>query len=199
MRIGLSEVESRVIEAEYKARLADAGAVREKLTARAEVDVVSYHDTYFDDPSESLSAAGREFRLRTVRNAEGSTRHLLTFKDAAVDQETGSKPEYETDVDQRDAMEQIIRRLGYRPKISFTKQCENHGFTAAGREMLATVVTIPEIDGTFLELETLVEAEDDLGNALADLRTVLAALGVSPDQLTTELYTDAVTASRHTG
>ncbi|WP_433683407.1 class IV adenylate cyclase [Nocardia sp. CA-119907] len=187
-----------MIEAEYKARLTDAGAVREKLAARAKADVVSYHDMYFDDPSESFTATGREFRLRTIRNEEGALRHLLTFKDAAVDEESASKPEYETDVVQRDAMEQIIRRLGYRPKISFTKQCENHRFTAAGREMLATVVTVPEIQGTFLELETLVETEGDLGNALADLRTVLTALGVSSDQLTTELYTDAVNASRRT-
>nr|WP_051022681.1 CYTH domain-containing protein [Nocardia pneumoniae] len=96
-------------------------------------------------------------------------------------------------------MEQIIRRLGYRPQISFTKQCENHQFTAAGREMLATVVTVPEIEGTFLELETQVDTEEDLDNALADLRAVLAVLGISSDQLTTELYTDAVAASRRTG
>ncbi|WP_433732713.1 class IV adenylate cyclase [Nocardia sp. CA-129566] len=197
-RIKLSEMEPRVIEAEYKARLADAGAVRDKLAALTTADVVSYHDTYFDDLDESLTATGREFRLRTIRNEEGALRHLLTFKDAAVDQETASKPEYETVVDQRDAIEQIIQRLGYQPKISFTKQCENHRFIAAGREMLATVVTVPEIHGTFLELETLVDTEDDLDNALADLRTVLTALEVSSDQLTTELYTDAVRASRHT-
>ncbi|MFE9323619.1 class IV adenylate cyclase [Nocardia sp. NPDC052278] len=185
-----------MIEAEYKARLTDADAVREKLVARADVDVVSYHDIYFDDADKSLTATGREFRLRTVRSGDGSARHFLTFKDAAVEQESGSKPEYETDVSRRDVMEQIIARLGYRPQISFTKQCENHRFTAAGREMLATVVTVPEIDGTFLELETQVDTEDDLASALADLRTVLAALGVSPDQLTTELYTEAVAASR---
>lgn len=185
-----------MIEAEYKARLADADAVREKLAARAEADAVSYQDTYFDDPSHSLTATDREFRLRTVRNKEGSARHILTFKGAAVDHENGAKPEYETEVNQRDAMEQIIRKLGYRPQISFTKQCENYRFIAAGREMLATVVTVPEIDGTFLELETLVDTEDDLGNALADLRKVLAALGVTSDQLITELYTDAVKAGR---
>lgn len=169
------------------------------MATHAGTDVVSYQDTYFDDTDNSLTATVREFRLRTVRNDNGSARHILTLKDAAVDQETGSKPEYETDVNQRDTMEQIIRQLGYQPTISFTKHCENHRFTAAGREMLATVVTVPEIDGTFLELETLVNTEDDLGNALADLRTVLAELGVSSDQLTTELYTDAVNASRRVG
>ncbi|WP_067478633.1 class IV adenylate cyclase [Nocardia amamiensis] len=188
-----------MIEAEYKARLTDADAVRAELAARAEVDVVSYHDVYFDDPGESLTATGREFRLRSVRSGDGSSRHLITFKDPAVDLETGSKPEYETEVSRWDMMEQIIGRLGYRPWISFTKQCENYRFIAVGRDMLATVVTVPEINGTFLELETQIETEGDLDSALADLRTVLAALGISPDQLTTELYTDAVAASRDTG
>ncbi|QIS19280.1 class IV adenylate cyclase [Nocardia terpenica] len=185
-----------MIEAEYKARLTDTDAVREKLTARAVAEVVSYHDVYFDDPSESLTATGREFRLRTIHGDDGSTRHLITFKDPAVESESGSKPEYETNVDQRDMMEQIITRLGYQRLISFTKKCENHRFTAVGHDILATIVTVPEIDGTFLELETHVDTTDDLDNALADLRTVLATLGVSPDQLTTELYTDAIATSR---
>ncbi|ATL71762.1 class IV adenylate cyclase [Nocardia terpenica] len=188
-----------MIEAEYKARLMDADAVRKKLTERAVTEVVSYHDVYFDDPGESLTATGRELRLRTIHSDDGSTRHLLTFKDPAVESGSGSKPEYETDVEQRDMMEQIITRLGYQRLISFTKKCENHRFTAAGRDMLATIVTIPEIDGTFLELETHIDTTDDLDNALADLRIVLAAVGVSPDQLTTELYTDAVAASRRKG
>jgi adenylate cyclase class 2 len=185
-----------MIEAEYKARLTDVDAVREKLTARAPTECVYYHDTYFDDGDESLTRTDREFRLRTIGSVnDGSFRHLLTFKDAAVDRVTGSKPEYETTVSGREETEQIIERLGYRPWISFTKQCENHRFTAAGRELLATIVTVPEIDGTFLELETLVATEDDLDAALADLRAVLSDLGVSLDQLTTELYTDAVAAS----
>ncbi|MBF6066191.1 hypothetical protein IU500_35345 [Nocardia terpenica] len=105
-----------MIEAEYKARLTDADAVRKKLTDR----------------------------------------HLLTFKDPAVDSGSGSKPEFETDVKQRDMMEQIV--------------------------------TVSKIDGTFLELETHVDATDDLDGALADLRTVLTTLGVSPDQSTSDQH-----------
>ncbi|WP_153412161.1 hypothetical protein [Nocardia macrotermitis] len=66
---------------------------------------------------------------------------------------------------------------------------------SAGRDMLATIVTVPEIAGTFVELETQA-AEQDLQEALADLRTVLAELDISEDELTTELYTDAVAEAR---
>lgn len=183
-----------MIEAEYKARLGDPTGVREQLDKLADGEVVVYHDTYFDLPDRSLTEQGRELRLRSIVGAQGS-QYVLTFKDAAVDAATRSKPEFETIVSDRDSTEAIVRGLGYAPSIAFTKRCENYRFTAAAREMVASIVTVPEIDGEFLELETLAPA-DDLGEALADLRQVLSDLGVRTDQLTTELYTDAVTRSR---
>jgi hypothetical protein len=38
--------------------------------------------------------------------------------------------------------------------VSFEKHCTNYRFRVEGRDLLATVVTVPELDGTFLELET---------------------------------------------
>ncbi|MFX0575742.1 class IV adenylate cyclase [Nocardia nepalensis] len=184
-----------MIEAEYKAKLTNPDSVRARLKERADAENVSYRDVYFDTEDNELGRADREFRLRTITGA-GETRHLLTFKDSAVDAATGSKPEFETVVGEREALEEIIAQLGYIPMIELTKHCENFRFTSTGHELLATVVTVPEIDGTFLELETQA-TEEDLHAALADLRTVLAELGVSEDQLTTELYTDAVAAVRN--
>jgi adenylate cyclase class 2 len=60
--------------------------------------------------------------------------------------------------------------------------------------MLATVVTVPEIDGTFIELETMAD-ETEVDAALADVQTVLHDLGIA-DDLTTEQYTDAVMQAR---
>ena len=61
--------------------------------------------------------------------------------------------------------------------------------------MLATVVTVPEIDGVFIELETLAD-EEEFPAALGDVRAVLGELGITEDDLTTELYTDAVLRAR---
>jgi adenylate cyclase class 2 len=60
--------------------------------------------------------------------------------------------------------------------------------------MLATLVTVPEIDGTFLEVETI--TDDDLTAALDAVRAVLTDLGIEDHDLTSEQYTDAVIASR---
>ncbi len=61
--------------------------------------------------------------------------------------------------------------------------------------MLATLVRVPELDGTFLEVETMAD-EGDLAAALRDVREVLGELGIGEQDLTTEQYTDAVAARR---
>ncbi|TLG15667.1 class IV adenylate cyclase [Nocardia cyriacigeorgica] len=184
-----------MIEAEYKARLVNPADVRVHLLGRADAEHVEYRDTYFDDPERSLSRSGRECRLRTIIGPDGA-RHLLTFKDPAVDATTGSKPEFETVIGDRAAMERIIERLGLEPVISFSKDCENFRFVAGGRQILATLVSVPELDGHFLELETMVSKDAELPEALRHLESLLAELGVSAEELTTELYTDAVARRR---
>ncbi len=87
--------------------------------------------------------------------------------------------------------------LGYVPTVALEKRCRNYAFEARGRQMLATLVRVPELDGTFLELETLVE-ENDVPRALEDVREVLAELGIGAEDLTREQYTAAVKARRRT-
>ncbi|MCX4616471.1 hypothetical protein [Streptomyces mirabilis] len=54
---------------------------------------------------------------------------------------------------------------------------------------------VPKVDGTFLEVETIVD-EDDVRAALADVCAVLADLGIGPEALTLETYRCAVAAQR---
>ncbi|MFE2044294.1 class IV adenylate cyclase [Streptomyces sp. NPDC059477] len=183
-----------MIEAELKARVHSPEAVMRNLEDRATARVEVYQDTYYDRPDQSLDAADKELRVRTVHGI-GHTRTLLTFKGAAVDTESGSKPEHETYVEDSGAAHAILRGLGYVPVIAFEKRCRNYEFEARDRRMLATFVRVPEIDGTFLEVETLVD-ESGVTAALADVRAVLVELGIGQDDLTRETYTDAVIAQR---
>ncbi|MEU2513932.1 class IV adenylate cyclase [Streptomyces syringium] len=183
-----------MIEAEIKVRVRDPEGVMRQLERLASGRVELYHDTYYDTPGRSLRGAGRELRVRTVHGPDG-TRALLTYKDPRVDDASGSKPEWETRVDAPEAVHAMLRGLGYVPAIAFQKQCRNYEFEAHGRRMLATLVRVPEIEGTFLEVETLVE-NDALPAALDDVRTALDGLGFTERDMTTELYTDAVAAAR---
>ncbi|MET9386648.1 class IV adenylate cyclase [Streptomyces sp. NPDC002928] len=184
-----------MIEAELKARVHSPEAVMRQFDQLATARVEIYQDSYYDRPDGSLEKAGEELRVRTVHGADG-IRTVLTFKSAAVDEDSGSKPEHETRVEDSEAAHAILRGLGYVPVIAFEKRCRNYDFTARGRQMLATLVRVLELDGTFLEVETIVD-EDDVAAALDDIRAVLADLGIGPEDLTRELYTDAVAARRN--
>jgi adenylate cyclase, class 2 len=183
-----------VIEAELKARVRDADALREELRRRADEEISVYRDTYYDLPDGTLTADGRELRVRIVETA-GVRRAILTYKEPAVDSVSGSKPEHETKVADASVIDVMLRGLGMEYLVAFEKRCVNHRFTAKGRDMLATVVTVPEIDGTFIELETVVP-ESETSAALDDVRAVLGELGVADEDLTTEQYTDAVIRAR---
>ncbi|MFB7382750.1 class IV adenylate cyclase [Kitasatospora purpeofusca] len=183
------------IEAELKAVVRDPEHLLKALeerygVGRAEV----YRDTYYDAPDGSLMGEDRELRIRTVHGPD-DTRTVLTYKGARVDVASGSKPEAETRVEDAEAAHEIVRALGFVPRIQFEKRCRNYDFTENGRTFLATLVRVPEIDGTFVELETAASS-DDLSEALAGVRSVLASLGINDADLTTEQYTDAVSAAR---
>ncbi|WP_371652606.1 MULTISPECIES: class IV adenylate cyclase [unclassified Streptomyces] len=183
-----------MIEAELKARVHEPEAVLRRLDERAPSRAEVYQDTYYDTPDGALEARDAELRVRTVHGRD-ETRTVLTYKGARVDEESGSKPEHETRVEDAGAVHAMLRGLGYVPAIAFEKRCRNYAFEARGRRMLATLVRVPEIDGTFVELETLVD-EGDLAAALDDVRAVLGDLGIDAADFTRELYTDAVRARR---
>ncbi|MFJ2864344.1 class IV adenylate cyclase [Kitasatospora sp. NPDC087314] len=184
------------IEAELKAVVRDPEHVLTQLeeqygAGRAEV----YRDTYYDAPDGSLMGADRELRIRTV-HAPDDTRTVLTYKGARVDEASGSKWEAETRVEDSEAVHEIIRGIGFTSRIQFEKRCRNYAFERDGRQCLATLVRVPELDATFIEVETAEATPDGLGAALDTVRAVLVDLGIGEDDLTTELYTDAVAAAR---
>jgi adenylate cyclase, class 2 len=184
-----------MIEAEIKARVRDPASVRDLLRARAPEEASRYWDTYYDLPGKPLTTAGRELRIRVI-DTGAQQRCLLTYKDPAVDEATGSKTETETPIGDPDAMDLVLLSLGYGHLVAFGKHCANYAFTARGRDMLATLVTVPELDRTFLEVEAKTGDQDDLDAALADIRAVLGQLRITDADLTTELYTDAVMRHR---
>lgn len=67
----------------------------------------------------------------------------------------------------------MLRGLGLECIVAFEKHCTNYRFAASGRQMLATVARVPELDGTFIEVETMTH-DDDTGAALADVRALKA-------------------------
>lgn len=183
-----------MIEAELKARACAPDVLSAALGRLARGEPSTYRDTYYDTPDRSLSGSGRELRVRVIE-AGATCRAVLTYKEPAADEASQSKPEYETAVASAGVVDVVLSALGLVRLVAFEKRCVNHRFTVRGRDMLATMVTVPEIDGTFIELETMAD-EGDLEAALGDVRAVLADLGIAEDDLTTDTYTGAVMRAR---
>ncbi|MER7558733.1 CYTH domain-containing protein [Nocardioides sp. NPDC126508] len=188
---------SGLIEVELKAKVSDVDHVRAELERLAPGIDETYHDTYYDLPDETLTARDQELRVRTVTN-DADSRSLLTFKTAPVEKTSGSRPEHETELADPTVADTVLKALGAVELISFRKLCRNHRFEAEGREVMATLVEVPEVEGTYLEVETLAPA-DDVEAGLGTIRTVLATLGIGDADLTTETYTGAVAAARQRG
>ncbi|MBV9010446.1 MAG: hypothetical protein JO272_00110 [Pseudonocardiales bacterium] len=109
---------------------------------------------------------------------------LLTYKEPVPDA-GGARREHETTAGDAGVLVSVLTALGVGEFIAFEKHCGNYRLTVRGRDLLATVVTVPELAGqTFLELESLAEAEE-LDAAWEVVRCVLRELGVSDHDLTT--------------
>ncbi|MYS87468.1 class IV adenylate cyclase [Embleya scabrispora] len=186
-----------MIEVELKARVGDVVRLLDALErlgggGRDEV----YVDTYYDDADRALARGDRELRIRTVRRGADAPVSVLTYKGARVEVVSGSKPEHETRVEDAAGADAVLRGLGYVPVIRFEKRCRNYAFERGGRRLLASLVEVPELGETFVEVETPEADDAQVAAALEVVRTVLADLGVSRAALTNETYTDAVAARR---
>jgi adenylate cyclase class IV len=125
----------------------------------------------------------------------GSTCCRLTYKEAAVGG-TDSKPEHETSIGDPAVLPTLFAALGLDVIIELTKRCTNYSFDYAGYRMLATVVTVPELEGTWLEVETQVAGAGDVPAALDAIRALLGELGIAPDDLDSRTYTGLVADAR---
>jgi len=183
------------IEAELKARVRNPERVRDLLQRHAREEVSTYSDTYFDTAGRELTRDGRELRVRAV-DSGGVASTVLTYKSPSVDEGSGSKPETETTVADADALRAILNGLGFEVLIAFEKHCMNYRFTVADRPLLATLVQVPELAGTYLEIESIVTSDAEIAPALETIRAVFSELGIEHEDETTETYTEAVSAIR---
>jgi adenylate cyclase, class 2 len=182
-----------IIEAELKARVRDPEALKRDLGRLARGEPGTCYNVCYDTPDGALSGSGRELRVRLI-DAGDVPRTVLTCKDRAAGEASQPKPD-ETTVASGGVIDVILSGLGPVHLAEFEKQCVTCQFTSSGRDMLATTVTVPGIDGTFIEMQTPAR-EEDLETARGALRDALAVLGIGEDDLTTDTYTGAVLRAR---
>src|SRR5208283_2251154 len=156
-------------ETEVKIRISRPAAVRKRLRELG-FDVraprVFEANTIFDTPLQDLQKRGELLRVRRAGRAT-----LLTFKGLGKSGLYKSREEIETNVDDADAIEQIIARLGFVPTFRYEKYRTE--FARPGKSGIVTVDHTPI--GDIMEIEGPAKWIDrtarELGYSMADYIT----------------------------
>ncbi len=137
-------------EIEVKLRVRELTVVREALRRAGAELIRARHfedNVLLDDAMGSLRARGCVLRLR--RTPDGG---LLTFKGPRlVDAGVKSREEWQTPIADPPALDEILRRLGYRPTFRYQKYRESFRLHEQAVEVDETPI------GAFLEVEGDVE------------------------------------------
>lgn len=137
---------------------ADLEAVRDRL-ATLEADALAtviQEDTYYDAPHRSFPETDEALRIRREhRPADDGGDVRLTYKGPLVDDESKTREEIETAVEDGTTMDAILTNLGFEPAATVRKERERfalEGYT----------VTLDRVDdvGEFVEVETEAEGGD---------------------------------------
>lgn len=179
------EVELKVetAHADVRTRLAELGA--KKLGTRTQTD------TYYNAPDRDFAVTDEALRVRR-ETEDGAHRVRLTYKGPLVDDETKTRKEAETDVDDATAIASILDGLGYDAVATVEKERERHRLG----ECLVTLDTVSEL-GEFVEIEYHQPvSERELDAVRETVSETLDALAIDGDTQIQTSYLELVLAGQ---
>lgn len=151
-------------------------------------DRKKYEDTYFNNKTNIVEEE-RELRVRLV---ETSNKVILTYKGSPFDDTSKSKSEIEINVSDKNNTIEILLKLGFVIDIQFQKICTIYQFNWNQYDIELTIAEIPELEASFVEIETLVSSVSKTSAAFDALYSLLEHLQIDKSDITNEYYTDAV-------
>jgi adenylate cyclase class 2 len=167
-------------EVELKFR-AEHEALRDRLAELDATDVgtVVQKDTYFDAPDRDFASTDEALRIRHETGEGRGETVFLTYKGPLVDEQSKTRTEAETAVDDESAMRSILTGLGYDAAATVSKERDQYVID----ECLVTLDAVKGL-GEFVEIERHQEAdidsEADIDAAREAILEVVEALGFDP-------------------
>lgn len=163
-------------EVELKVR-AEHESVRSALERRGATRVGSVEqvDTYYDAPHRDFATTDEALRVRREVDASETEATRLTYKGPIVDDESKTRREIETPVDDED-MDAILRALGFDPAATVEKERERWTLDdyAVSLDAVAGL-------GQFVEVEA--EAtESEIESVREGAANVLRDIGLNPEE-----------------
>lgn len=176
-----------MIEVELKIPISEIASMISRLTELGFVyeSTVLEEDRYYDNSINQIVKAHQALRIRKVENLEtGEVFYQMNLKDRKLDTVSVTRPEYETEIADAAALEQILNGLGFyavEPYVRKKRQSYALGQVTA---------CLDEVEGLgpFLELEKVIEEDEDREAALAELARLLDQLGLKLADTTRKSY-----------
>jgi adenylate cyclase class 2 len=169
-------------EIEVKIRTDDLSLVREKLEERNchFSEPIHQHDIIYTIADEEIWTAAKEgdIAIRIRQQDDGSVLNLKQQKTSELD-----NLEYETRVDNPEAVRKILATLGYIPQVEVKKvrtECKLNGYT----------VCLDEVEqlGTFVEIEKMSEEGANPAEIQEELLKVAESIGLLRQNLEPKGY-----------
>ena len=161
------------------------------------IDVVAQADTYYNAPHRDFAETDEALRVRltasvppseqdadlgdeldaVLRGDDASPTSRVTYKGPLVDDASKTREEFETGVDDGDTMGTVFERLGFTPTATVRK-------VRARYRVGEWTVVLDDVEnvGTYVEVETEVEDEDEIPIARDAAYGVLRDLGLDPEE-----------------
>lgn len=162
---------------------ADHDDVRRRLPDDAAfVGTVEQVDTYFDAPHRDFAETDEALRLRRERDVEAADRGdegwsaAVAYKGPLLEAASKTREEFETGVDDPEALAAALERLGFSPAAEVRKERERYRIG----EFTVSLDSVEGL-GEYVEVESE-QADDDVAPAREEARSILADLGCDPDE-----------------
>ncbi len=140
------------------------------------VDSRTQNDTYYNAPHRNFADTDEALRIRYEQPADGEPVTKLTYKGPLVEQESKTREEHETVVDDDQALIGILSGLGFEPAVRVEKNREFYTFDG----YTITLDSVTDL-GEFVEIEqetTEAEVEAVREGAIE----LLSELGLDPSE-----------------
>lgn len=165
-----------MIEVEVKLPVQNIEQIRERLQKAGfeETALIYERDTYFDNARNEIRNTDSALRIRETRNYEtGEISAQLNYKGRKLDNQTMTRKELESGVEDPEVCRQILKALGYEavaPEVIKRRRMMSQ------KPVTACLDDVQGL-GYFLELEIMTEEEKEKDVLLKKIENILHYLG----------------------
>lgn len=148
-------------EVEIKFLVANLGDFERQITKFGAVPgaPVTEIDLFFQHPNRDFATTDECLRIRTRESQLGIIERFMTYKGPKIDRKTKTRKEIEIPLDNGQPWQEMLESLGFRPHATVKKSRRRGEAMISGHHVAFLLDTVSGLDGNFVEIETLADAE----------------------------------------